>query len=97
MVVLNPKSKLSDKEKTYVKANEAARIFLRTAGVPKFGMTEDQAKYLSGNEYAKASDDDRRATILARQLTGDPTAGNPTDEQKQHLDWLRASMQQWLK
>ena len=96
-VVINPYSKLTDKEKDAVRLNEASRIFLRTAGVPKFKLGEDQEKFLNSNEYAKASDDDRRATILARHLSGDPSAGTMTPEQEAHVKWLRTSIDDWLR
>ncbi len=96
-VVINPYSKLTDKEKDAVRLNEASRIFLRTAGVPKFKLGEDQEKFLNSNEYAKASDDDRRATILARHLSGDPSAGAMTPEQEAHVKWLRTSLDDWLR
>ena len=96
-VVITPYSKLTDKEKDAVRLNEASRIFLRTAGVPKFKLGEDQEKFLNSNEYAKASDDDRRATILARHLSGDPSAGKMTPEQEAHVKWLRTSLDDWLR
>ena len=95
-IVINPYSNLNDKEKDYVRLNEASRIFLRTAGVPKFKLGADQEKFLNGNEYANASDDDRRATILSRHLTGDPSAGAMTPEQQMHVDWLRNGINAWL-
>ena len=95
-IIINPYSKLKPEEKDAVRMNEASRILMRRAGVPKFQLSDQQAKFLDGTEYAKASDDDRRATVMARHFSGDPSVGQITDEQAKHLDWLKGAMKSWL-
>jgi hypothetical protein len=92
-VILNPYSKLTDKEKEAVALNEAARIKMRTdkSLAPNFELTPSQAEFLNSNTYKQASDADRKATIAARILSGDPSAGTPTEEQTQFVNKLRQS------
>ena len=92
-VILNPYSKLSSKEKEAVALNEAARVRMRTNPelTPNFELTPEQTKFLNSNTYSKASDTDRKATIAARILSGDPSAGTPTEEQNQFVDRLYKS------
>ena len=86
-VILNPFSKLSDKEKDAVVVNESARIKMRSKEFkPTFKLTPEQEKFLNSTSYKDASDTDRRATIAARILSGDPSAGKPTKEQ---LDFVK--------
>jgi soluble lytic murein transglycosylase len=89
-VILNPYSKLSDKEKQAVVVNETARIKMKSPEFePKFKLTEEQEKYLNSNSYKNASDRDRKATIAARLLSGDPSAGKPTAEQLKFVEQLK--------
>ena len=92
-IILNPFSKLTDREKELVALNEAARIKMRTDAklAPNFELTPEQSEFLNSNTYKQASDADRKATIAARILTGDPSAGTPTEEQTQFVDKLRQS------
>ena len=92
-IILNPFSKLTDKEKELVALNEAARIKMRTDAklAPNFELTPAQVEFLNSNTYKQASDQDRKATIAARILTGDPSAGTPTEEQNQFVDRLHKS------
>lgn len=92
-IILNPFSKLTDREKELVALNEAARIKMRTDAnlAPNFELTPAQAEFLNSNIYKQASDQDRKATIAARILTGDPSAGTPTEEQNQFVDRLHKS------
>lgn len=92
-IILNPFSKLTDREKELVALNEAARIKMRTDAnlAPTFDLTPAQAEFLNSNTYKQASDQDRKATIAARILTGDPSAGTPTEEQNQFVDRLHKS------
>ena len=92
-VILNPYSKLTDKEKELVALNEAARVKMRTDAnlAPNFDLTPAQTEFLNSNTYKQASDQDRKATIAARILSGDPSAGTPTEEQTQFVDRLRQS------
>lgn len=80
-VILNPYSKLSDVEKQAVAKNEAYRLFMRDKKiVPDFTITDEQRKQFEGSAYAK-DDVALKQTIVARILTGDPSA-KATDEQR---------------
>lgn len=91
-VIINPYSTLSDAEKRAVYRNESARIHMRNNGTPSFNMTESQKRFLDGNTYKNASDDERRATIIARIISGDSSAQDYTDEQKQIADSIGAKV-----
>lgn len=89
-VILNPYSKLSDKEKESVITNETARIKMRDKKYePTFELTAEQRKFLDSTTYKNASDKDRKATIAARILSGDPSAGKPTKEQLEFVQKLK--------
>ena len=60
--------------------NELARLHM-SSNPPKFNLTDEQKKFLSGTSYANANDGERNATIAARILSGDPSAQNPSFEQ----------------
>lgn len=92
-VILNPYSRLSTQEYDAVKRNEASRIFMRKNGYPKFDLTKEQEQFLANTPYGTASEEDRRATIAARILSGDPTAGRPTKEQAAYVEMLRRMME----
>lgn len=93
-VILNPYSKLSKEEFDAVAQNETARIAMRKNPElqPNFELTEEQKKMLSSGSYADADEVHRKATVAARILSGDPSAGTPTEEQLQFVDKLRSSM-----
>lgn len=77
-VVLNPYSRLSPEQKASVALNECARIFMRDNQFrPEFDITDEQ--YQCFRNYGTISD--IRETIAARLLSGDPSAGSPTDAQ----------------
>ena len=79
-VTLNPYSKLSKKERDSVIINEQVRIYMRQRNiVPKFKITMEQRNRFKNY----GSDNDIRATIVGRIISGDPSAGNITQEQKQ--------------
>jgi hypothetical protein len=82
LVILNPYSDISDDEKNAVYLNEASRLWMRANGVPNIGLTKEQEDALGKTTYAKAGQEDKVATIIARILSGDPSAGNYTKEQK---------------
>ena len=90
-IVLNPFSKLSEREKQAVILNEAARVHMRrgTISAPKFALTPEQE-----TAFAKYSHNpqDRASTIAARILSGDPSALKPTPEQLQYVQQLRQFM-----
>lgn len=93
-VILNPYSKLSKKELDAVALNETARIAMRKNPElqPNFELTDEQKNMLSTGSYADADETHRKATVAARILSGDPSAGTPTEEQLQFVDKLRSSM-----
>lgn len=93
-VIINPYSNLTEAEKNSVFQNEKARIIMRTneKAKPKFSLTDEQKKFLDGNTYKYASPQDRAATIAARILTSDPSAGKPTKEQLEFVDKLKRMM-----
>jgi len=90
-VVLNPYSKLKPKEQLSVFRNEFSRIIMRQdkKNRPDFKLTNEQKTNLKGTHYENASQQDRTETIAARQYSGDPSGGTPTDEQKKYTDKLR--------
>jgi hypothetical protein len=94
-VILNPYSKLSKKEKDAVALNEYGRIIMRTNPefAPKFKLTDEQTKFLGSNTYKNAPEQDRMATIAARLLSNDPSAGTPTIDQLKFVN----SLQEYLK
>jgi len=81
-IVINPFSKLSEKELDAVRMNEAARVYMRSMSLPRFSLTKEQSETLSGTEYGNAKSSDRKATVIARIISGDPSAGKATDEQR---------------
>ena len=90
-VVMNQASNLTPREKQSVALNEYARILMRSnpALVPSFSLTKKQNEYLDTTLYRGASDSDRAATLAARLVSGDPSAGQPTLEQMQFIEMLR--------
>jgi len=89
-IILNPYSSLDEKQKDSVIKNEAARILIRTGKIekPGFDLTEEQNKFLDGTAYKNASEEDRKATIAARLLTGDISGQNATEEQMNYISKL---------
>jgi hypothetical protein len=85
-VILNPYSKLSPQEKSAVHVNEASRLYMNKNGVPDVSLTRQQEQNLAGlGEYANADPQYRKATILARILSGDKSGGIPTMEQSEAI------------
>jgi hypothetical protein len=85
-VVLNPYSKLSPQEKNAVHVNEAARLYMNQNGVPNVSLTREQEQNLTGlGAYANADPQYKKATMMARILSGDPTGGIPTMEQSEAI------------
>lgn len=80
-VVMNPHSPLSATEKQAVAANEAIRLFMRNIGYsPNFAVTPEQQRRFLGSAY-QSDPAALRQTLIARMLSGDPSAGQPTFEQ----------------
>ena len=85
-VIFNPYSNLTPQEKSHVHTNEAARLYMNQNGVPNVSLTRQQEQNLSGlGEYANADPQYRKATILARILSGDKSGGIPTMEQSEAI------------
>jgi hypothetical protein len=89
-VIINPYSSLGDAEKNSVIQNETARIFMRTTPdmQPQFSITDKQRDSFAGY----GAPEDIRATIAARILSGDPSAGDITPEQRAYVETLRRRM-----
>lgn len=90
-IILNPYSKLSKAEKDAVALNEYGRIIMRTNPnfAPNFKLTEEQNKFLNTNTYKNAPEQDKLATIAARLLSNDPSAGTPTIDQLKFVNSLK--------
>ncbi len=81
-IVLNRGSKLSNKELAAVATNEAARLYMRDMDIsPDFKLTQEQRLAFQGTPYAN-NEKALKQTIVSRILTGDPSAGKTTPEQK---------------
>ena len=95
-IVLNPYSGLSDENKAAVAKNEAIRLYMRENNVdPQFTVTPEQMKSFAGTEYGKKGNEGfMRQTLVSRILTGDPSAGNATEEQRKAAQDI---MQQLIK
>lgn len=91
-VILNPYSKLSDKEKEAVLRNEAARVHMRSGLLPKpnYDLTPDQAEAFKS--YGEGDPDAIRQTIAARIFSGDPSAKTPTPAQLEYVNQLKQFM-----
>jgi hypothetical protein len=84
-IIFNPYSKGVDFDS--VGRNEAARLWMRESQVmPSFGLTGEQRAAFRGTAYEQ-DDNALRQTILARIISGDPSAGKITDEQRQWAEW----------
>lgn len=89
-VVFNPFMEHSPEQRYGIYMNEGARIKMRNPEfAPTFALTPEQEAYLDTTDYAKATPEDRRATIAARIFSGDRSAGAPTKEQLEFIKVLR--------
>lgn len=96
-IILNPFSTLSKNELNSVLQNEALRIFMRQNEVnPSFDLTKSQMEAFRGSEYENDSNASKQ-TILARILTGDPSAKDAsldqTIEAQSIMDRIKAMQQ----
>ena len=92
-VVFSPFVQMSPEQKRSLEMNEAARVWMSRGTLkPNFPLTDFQRMGLEGSHYAKAPEGDRRATIAARLLSGDPSAGTATPEQEAFVKRLRYGM-----
>ncbi len=88
-VIINPFSNLSGKEKKAVAVNEHARLFMRKGLKPDFELTPEQI--IKFKEYSQNLNDIRE-TVAARILSGDPSVGNTTPEQRAFVEKLKSAM-----
>ena len=90
-IIMNPYSKLSEKQKQAVMMNEAARVHMRQGMIeaPRYDLSPEQAK-----AFASYSDslDDQRQTIAGRLLSNDSSALQPTPDQLEYVGRLRQFM-----
>ena len=93
-VIVNPNSKFTDDERNAIIRNERARLLIKygVMSPPSFDLTNEQEEFLNSNDYAKASPQDRRATIAARILTGDKSAQGFTQEQQDYVNMLNKTL-----
>jgi hypothetical protein len=93
-VILNPYSNRKPEEYQSVAINESARILMRQKPEykPDFELTPQQKSFLDTTTYRNASEDDRKSTIAARILSGDPSAGIPSNEQALFTSELRRAL-----
>ena len=88
-IILNPFSANSPQEQQAVAQNEALRLFMNEKNInPSFALTKEQKSMFKGSEY-ESNEQAAKQSILARFLTGDPSAGNLTKEQRESADMLR--------
>ena len=89
-IIINPYSSLKPHEQEAVKVNELTRLYLRNSKTPlKFGLTDQQKK--SFGDYSK-DENDIRATIVGRIVSGDPSASNVTPEQAEAANQVRSAL-----
>lgn len=73
-IILNPYSNLSEDELGSVATNEAYRLFMRENEiVPNIKLSEEQLKQFANTPY-KNMERETKQTIIARILSGDPSA-----------------------
>ena len=90
-VVINPNSSLQEQEKKSVVRNELFRMLANKNASPKFSLTPAQVQSLTSTGYHNLPEDVRRKTIAARIASGDPSGGNPTQEQLQYIQQMLAT------
>ena len=93
-VILNPYAKLKPEEFQSVAVNESARLIMKQdeSMRPDFALTPEQIGFLDSTTYKNANQLDRNATIAARILSGDPSAGKPTQEQLDFVEKLKQQL-----
>lgn len=80
-VIFNPFSDVHPNNSDSIYLNEASRLHMRKSKRrPKFALTDEQKRLFA--DYG--DEQDVRETIVARILSGDESAGNATQEQKQY-------------
>ena len=92
-VILNPYSNLKPEQYQSVAVNEASRILMRKPEFkPDFELTSQQKAFLDTTTYRNATEDERKATIAARLLSDDPSAGIPTAQQDAFVKTLKMQL-----
>lgn len=82
-IILNPFSDLDPAAQNVVATNEAARLLMRENKIkPDFDVTEEQRSKFKGTAYEE-DEEALKETILARAISGDPSAGKLTARQKE--------------
>jgi hypothetical protein len=87
-VVLNPYSGLGPEQRRAVHTNEAARLHMTQGGVRSlfdFPLTAGQQRFFAPMEYGM-DPQAARHTVVARIISGDPSAGPYTPEQRAAAD-----------
>jgi hypothetical protein len=93
-VILNPYSGLTETQYQAVALNESSRILMRSPQyMPDFELTDEQLRFLDSTTYRSAPEEDRKATIAARILSGDSSGGVPTSEQLLFVTNLKQALQ----
>lgn len=92
-VILNPYSPLSEKELQSVAINESSRLLMRQMkDDPNFELTPSQKAFLDTTTYKDAPERERKSTIAARIVSGDPSAGEPTKQQLDFAEELKRAL-----
>jgi hypothetical protein len=92
-VILNPYSNLKPEQYQSVAINEAGRILMRKPDLkPDFELTSQQKAFLDTTTYRNATEEERKATIAARLLSDDPSAGIPTAQQDAFVKTLKMQL-----
>jgi hypothetical protein len=98
-ITLNPYSKNTPAQQNLVAQNEAIRQYLKENKVsPSFNLTPEQETEFSKTEYGKSKDKNPlKHSIIARILTGDPSAVNPTQEQINQANSIKQKLESLTK
>lgn len=96
-ITLNPHSALTPAERQAVARNEAVRLHQRDLGIRyTFPITDAQRASFAGGPYA-SDDQPVRQTIVARALSGDPSSGTLTDDQRSAAAMTQAHIDMILR
>jgi hypothetical protein len=81
-IVVNPYNTLNNDEIEWVCINEALRLFMRDQKIkPRIRLTKKQIKFFIGTAY-EGNLVEAKQTIVARIITGDPSAQDITPTQR---------------
>lgn len=95
VVMVNPFSKLTKEQQSYLIDNERIRHFMDEKKYdPPFKPTQKQASFFTGTEYGKPENEKfLKQTLVARIITGDETAGDVTPEQSKEASRIVSEYQ----